>query len=592
MPSAGQEPRKAFGRIPDGERCRFCVVNRRDLPQGSGGVTSGKEFAWSIGGTAGEGLETAGELIAALTAGLGHSPSTGRDFPSRIRGGDTTFTVRLTDGGYLAPPPAIDLSLTFNATVAPRMAAKLGPNALWLVDEGVEVDGPATAFPFTALAKQAGSPRAKNMVALGATAALALLDLGALQKQVSSHFARKGEKIQAINAAAIQLGFDEATMRFTQRFDLPTPQDGPAILLSGNQAACLGALAAGCRFAAAYPITPASDVLEYLTPRLEKLGGMALQMEDEMAALNACIGASFAGARAITATSGPGISLMTETMGLAGSTETPVVVLDCQRPGPSTGMPTKHSQDDLWHLTMGGHGEDVRIVLAPMDVADAFHITSEAFRLAHKFRAPAFVALDQQCSLMKQTVTPFDVAGESARHPKRRPVSHDGDAWSGAFDAYGDDPADVPIPGESGPYLANSTEHGPSGFTTEDPGLRVAMVERRIARMQDIRDGADSPVVVEGDGDVAVVVCGSTTGAAREAAAGDARVVAIRLLWPFPVDAVRAAIGDRRVVVAEANGFAQLAGLLKMHLPVHDRLTSCIRYDGNPVSAEDIRRCM
>ncbi len=549
-------------------------------------------FAWSIGGTAGEGLETAGELFAAWTASVGHAPSTGRDFPSRIRGGDTTYTVRIAPGGHLAPPPHVDLALTFNQTVAKRMAERLGPDALWLVDDGIEVDGPAESFPFTQLAKSAGSPRSKNMVALGATAALAGLELAPLTERIRDWFSRKGEDVQAANVAAAESGHREAIERFGQRFHLGHADDGPAMLLSGNQAACLGALAAGCRFTAAYPITPASDVLEYLTPRLEELGGMALQMEDEMAALNACIGASFAGARALTATSGPGISLMTETMGLAGSTETPVVVLDCQRPGPSTGMPTKHGQEDLWHLTMGGHGEDVRIVLAPMDVADAFHATSEAFRLAHKFRAPAFVALDQQCSLMKQTVPPFDVEAEAARHPARLPVSHEADAWSGGFEPYGEHSHEVPIPGEPGPYLSNSTEHGPTGFTTEDPGLRKKMVERRLDIMQDIVDDCHDAVVVEGDGDVAVVACGSTVGAAREACQDGGRMVAIRLLWPFPVDAVRQAIGDRKVVVAEANGFAQLAALVKMHLPVHERTKSCIRYDGNPVTAADIRGCI
>lgn len=555
-------------------------------------MTLGQGFVWTIGGTAGEGLETAGELFAAWTAGEGHRPTTGRDFPSRIRGGDTTFTVRLMEGGHLAPAPQVDLALTFNATVAPRMAARLGPGALWLVDEGVHVDGPATLFPFTTLAERAGSKRAKNMVALGATAALTGLPLSTIHERVKGQFSSKGAEVQAANAAALDAGHLEASERFGRRFDLPAKQEGDAMLLSGNEAACLGALAAGCRFTAAYPITPASDVLEYLTPRLGQLGGLALQMEDEMAALGACIGAAFAGARALTATSGPGISLMTETMGLAGSTETPVVVLDCQRPGPSTGMPTKHAQEDLWHLCMGGHGEDVRIVLAPTDVADAFRITSEAFRLAHGFRAPAFVALDQQMSLMKQTVPPFDVASEAARHPVRQEVAHDANAWEDGFHPYGDDPAIVPIPGEPGTYLANSTEHGPSGFTTEDPVIRARMVERRLDRMHQIIGAMDSPVVVEGDGDVAVVTCGSTTGAVREACDGRARVVALRLLWPFPTEPVQQAIGERNVVVAEANGFAQLSGLLRMHLPVHDRLQQCNRYDGMPLTADDVREVL
>lgn len=513
-------------------------------------------------------MESGGEAFARALASLGYLPSTQRNFPSRIRGGDTTFTVRVTEGGFLAPGPVL-LGIVLNDSV--KVEAEL-----------VLRDG---EFPFSDVAKACGSR--PNMVALGASAFLFGLDVGDLTAAVSKQFARKGEAVVAANAKALEAGFVEAQTRFHEpKFILPPPALGDRLLLSGNQAASLGALAAGCRFVAAYPITPASDVLEFMTPHIHDQGGIAIQMEDEMAALNACIGAAFAGARSLTATSGPGISLMTETMGLAGSTETPVVVLDCQRPGPSTGMPTKHSQDDIWHLCLGGHGEDVRIVLAPMGVADAFYATSEAFRLAWKFRAPAFVALDQQCSLMKQTVPSFDLKAEASKHG-RAPESHEGNAWNNDFLPYGGDA--ITIPGESGPYLSNSTEHGPNGLTTEVPAIRKAMVERRLGIMRGIIANCVDPVHVEGDGDVVILTCGSTTEAAREAALEvGARVVSLRLLWPFPTEAVAKAIGSRRVVVAEANSLGQLAKLVKMHVPIHDRVTECIRYDGNPLSAGDI----
>ncbi len=544
--------------------------------------------AWQIGGTAGEGLESGGEAFARALAGMGYRPSTQRDFPSRIRGGDTTYTVRLTAGGFLAPPPHVDVALAFNDTVLPRMLAKVTKDSLFLIDG--HVTKPDTAarvvqLDFSAIAKQAGLPKAKNVVALGASAAILQIDVEALADAVANQYAHKGDDVVQANRRAVLAGFEAAQGLPT--FALPAPDKQEVLFLSGNEAASLGALAAGCRFAAAYPITPASDVLEYLTPRLKSLNGFAMQMEDEMAALNACIGAGFAGARGLTATSGPGLSLMTETIGLAASTETPVVIFDCQRPGPSTGMPTKHGQEDLWHLCLGGHGEDVRIVIAPMDVEDAFLGANELFRLAWKFRAPGFLALDQQCSLMKQTVAPFDTQAASARHTKREPRTAQS-AWLGGK-PYGGGP--VTIPGEDGVYLANSTEHGPTGFTTEDPIVRADMVDRRRAIMQQIIQDTD-PIHVEGEGDVAVVACGSTVGAVREACEGKARVVAIKLLWPFPVDAVKEAIGDRRVVVAEANGFAQLSSLVRMHLPVHDRLTECLRYDGTPVQAQDVEACL
>jgi pyruvate/2-oxoacid:ferredoxin oxidoreductase alpha subunit len=175
-----------------------------------------------------------------------------------------------------------------------------------------------------------------------------------------------------------------------------------------------------------------------------------------LAACNVLVGAGFTGAKALTATSGPGLSLMTEAIGLAGSAETPIVVVNCQRPGPSTGMPTKHAQEDLWHMIHGGHGEFVRAVLAPTDVADCFHITSEAFRLAEMFRCPAFVAMDQQLSLFKQTIAPWDMQAEAKRHMPRipNPLQSDANAWDHAYSAYYGDGSEHPIrvalPGETG----------------------------------------------------------------------------------------------------------------------------------------------
>jgi 2-oxoglutarate ferredoxin oxidoreductase subunit alpha len=578
-------------------------------------VVAGKDghgVAWLIAGTAGEGLESGGDTFARALAALGYRPTTQRDFPSRIRGGDTTFTVRLTPEGRLAPPGRIDLALAFNDTVLPRVDARMGPGCLLLVDEGhggTFVAGSGCtmeAFPFTALATAAGLAKAKNMVALGASAALLGVGLATLAGSVDDQFRSKGEAVVEMNRKALQAGFDEAVRRYgaTPRFQTPKPESGPALLISGNEACALGALASGCRVAAAYPITPASDILEYLTPRLQALGGTALQMEDELAACNLLVGAGFAGAKALTATSGPGLSLMTEALGFAGSAEVPIVVVDCQRPGPSTGMPTKHGQEDLWHLVHGGHGEHVRIVLSPTDVGDAFDATVEAFRLAERFRAPAFVALDQQASLFRQVVAPFDLEAAARRQGVRGPntLPAGANAWDRSYNAYFGDgsehPVRVAIPGEpGGRHYANSTEHAPSGFTNEDPKVRADMVARRLRRMEAIVGEADRPVVVEGPADAELVLLswGSTTEACREAAGRlrasgrSVKVVAIRLLWPFPRAAAEAALaGTSAILCVEANGFGQLARLVKSELPVHARLRSLAVSDGRPIPSDAI----
>lgn len=550
--------------------------------------------AWLIGGTAGEGLESGGEIFASAMAAAGQRPSTGRDFPSRIRGGDTTFTVRLTPGGFLAPAHTVDLALVFNATVAPRVVSRLHPNALLLVDEGVAGIEAAQAhpFPFTKLATEAGDKRAKNMVALGASAALMDAPIEALQEAIERRFKRKGADVINVNLAAFQAGHALAQSTFTQRFPVPEPHGGDAMFLSGNQAFCLGALAADCTVAAAYPITPASDILEFMMARLAKIGGAALQMEDEMAAMGVCIGAAFAGRRALTATSGPGLSLMTEMVGLAEATETPVVIVDCQRPGPSTGMPTKHAQDDVWHLCHGGHGEAVRAVLAPMDVADAHRTAGQAFDLADQFHCPVYVAMDQQMSLMKQTV-PILAAARTT--PAPRPSGAPANAWDGTYLPYGD-AGDAPQlrgrPGEPwGMHLSNSTEHGPNGLTTEDPKIRVAMVERRLQRLRAMATTTDDAVVTFGPPSKTVIVSfGSTVGACQEAGAGcGATVVAVRLLWPLPAQAIADAIGDAdRVLVVEANSMGQFESLLRAEVDLPARVESLRRFDGNPITSNQI----
>ncbi len=548
--------------------------------------------AWMVGGTAGEGLETAGEAFARALASAGYRPSTQRDFPSRIRGGDTTATVRVTPEGYLAPAPHIDLALAFNETVCARMDAKLGPGSLLLVDDGIQFVSTheVASFPFRQTAKDLGEPRAMNMVALGASAFLMAVPRDVVAKAVELMFAHKPSVVES-NLQALDAGMDLAKERFGEpRFPVPEASPEPLLWLSGNEAASLGALAAGCRVAAAYPITPASDVLEFLTPRLHEIGGVALQVEDEIAALNMCLGANFAGARSITATSGPGLSLMTETIGLAGATETPAVILNCQRPGPATGMPTKHAQEDLWHMAHGGHGEFPRAVIAPTCVADAYHATIEAFRLAETWRCPVIVAMDSQMDLFKQAITPPDVEVPWTRTPNPHP---DGlDSWSG-FEPYGSAER-VGIPGEpGGRFYANSTEHGPSGFTNEDPAVRDGMLARRAKRLESIRADAHDPVVVfeppTRTTDATIVAWGSTVEAAREAGQSlGARVIAVRLIWPFPAAAFEAALGDGPILVAEANATGQLARLIQSELPLHGRIRKVLRNDGTPVRATDI----
>ena len=251
----------------------------------------------------------------------------------------------------------------------------------------------------------------KNMVAIGATCAVLNLDINVFEVVVQEIFGRKGQQVVKKNMEAIQAGYDYLRNQITensQLMELEKADGKKRLFMIGNDAIAFGAIAGGCRFMAAYPITPASEIMEYLIKKLPALGGAVIQTEDEIAAATMAIGANYGGVRAITASAGPGLSLKMEAIGLSGMTETPLVIVDTQRGGPSTGLPTKQEQSDLMAMIYGTHGEIPKIVIAPSTVEEAFYDTAEAFNFAEEYQCPVIILSDLQLSLGKQTVEPLD----------------------------------------------------------------------------------------------------------------------------------------------------------------------------------------
>jgi 2-oxoglutarate/2-oxoacid ferredoxin oxidoreductase subunit alpha len=575
-----------------------------------------RDVAWLIGGKTGEGVDSAGEIFARAAARVGAEVHTFRLFPPIIKGGPTSYEVRAAQVPVRARADALDCVIALDDETAVRHGPALRPGGLLLTDP--DRAGPPRAaangaagkpngavvcpVPFTALARGLGGPIMRNIVALGVSARLFDLDVAVLRETVRRRFDDKSAGVQEQNGAAVDAGWRHADAHLAglaRAEGLPRAARGAGRwLLSGNDAIALGALAAGCRLYASYPITPASDILEWMATHLPAVGGAALQTEDEIAALGVVIGAGYAGVRAMTATSGPGLSLMTETMGLAGMAEIPAVIVAAQRPGPSAGMPTKHEQSDFLHMVYASHGEFPRIVLTPGTIEQCFIDTALAFNLAERFQCPVIVAVDQDLVLARSTAAQLPL--DEVRIDRGERLS-DADAAErgGTYERYALTPSGVSpraVPGQAGiRFLSSGDAHDPRGvIDVEDPEVRRAMVDKRLRKTQNVWRYA-AGTAAEGEGDVLVISLGSPCGPIREALARlrdsglAARFLQLRILWPFPAHEVAPEVARaRRVVVVEHNATGQVATLLHSHVGGHGKVTGLRRYDGLPFRPADI----
>ena len=321
----------------------------------------------------------------------------------------------------------------------------------------------------------------RNTISLGVLGALIGMDPSIVRNEVAGVYKRKGEKVVDLNAhcASSKAGERYVAEHFAAQpsgYTLQAGADGDRLIMMGNDAIAFGALVGGCRFMAGYPITPATDVLEWMAKYAPRFGGVVIQAEDELAAINMVLGAAFTGARAMTSTSGPGQALMTEAIGLAGVLEIPVVVVECARAGPSTGMPTKTEQSNLDHLIFSGHGEIPRFVIAPGTVEDAFYMAATAFNLAEKYQLPVFLLTEQALCQSKATLPVLDVERVRVDRGKLQtdPVVF-GEYKRFAFTEDGVSPRVIPGV-EGGMHLAPGSEHNDAGVITENAHNRERMM--------------------------------------------------------------------------------------------------------------------
>lgn len=563
-----------------------------------------QQLAWKVGGQQGEGIESTGEIFSMAMNRLGYYLYGYRHFSSRIKGGHTNnkITVRPTEVRII--PDDLDILVAFDQETIDVNYKELTENGIILADakfEPVEPEdskAPVIAIPFTTIASELGTSLMKNMVAIGASAALLKLDKSVFEAVVKEIFAKKGEEVVAKNMLAIEHGYAQLLELAPEKEGAYAlePADGQRRLyMIGNDAIALGALAAGVRFMAAYPITPASEIMEYLIKKLPLFGGTVIQTEDEIAAATMAIGSNYGGVRAFTASAGPGLSLMMEAIGLSGMTEQPLVIVDTQRGGPSTGLPTKQEQSDLMQMIYGTHGEIPKVVIAPSTGTEAFYDTIQAFNIAEELQCPVIILSDLQLSLGKQTVEPFDY--DSIQVTRGKLLSGDSvpeaeeKSYFKRYEVTEDGISPRVLPGmKHAIHHVTGVEHDETGKPSEAAGNRKKQMDKRMKKLENIRfDQAVYANAPHEEADILLVGFNSTRGVLEELQRSlnnqgiTTNHAHIRLIHPFPAEEMMNYVQSaKKVLVVENNATGQLASILKMNVGGHQKIQSVLRYDGTP----------
>jgi 2-oxoglutarate ferredoxin oxidoreductase subunit alpha len=566
------------------------------------------DYTIKIGGEAGQGIQTIGDALGRVFARAGFHVFTDQDYESRIRGGHNFYRIRLADRPITAPREEIDIIVALDRESIGQHGAELNKRGQIIYDSETlkeKHDGPEFLdIPFTKLAMEHGGDRIMaNTVATGAVLGMLGMELTLLLDLIEATFKRKGEHVIAANRNAALAGHDHARKACLKCSFSVTPdkKELKRMLMGGVEAIALGALASGVKFYSAYPMTPSTGIMNYLAGNEKEYGLVVEQAEDEISAINMALGASFAGVRAMTGTSGGGFALMVEGVSLAGMTETPLVVALGQRPGPATGFPTRTEQGELEFLLHAGHGEFPRFIFAPGSPEQAFFLTNKAFDLTEKYQVPAFILFDTFLSDSQWTYQGFDLGRIRNTDYRLR-----GDAFAAlpgykrhAYTESGVSPLGVPGDAKH-VVVTDSDEHDEDGHIVEDAETRIKMVEKRLLRKLPAMSGDVSPPFLYGDHrpDIVVTGWGSLYGPLREAVdelAGSYGIAMLHFseLFPFPgterFDYLLLLRQARLTICVEHNATGQFARLTRtetgfeFHAHLH-------KYDGRPFTREELVR--
>lgn len=565
-----------------------------------------------MAGSGGDGIVSAGESLIGAAAYEGYHAMMTKSFGSQVRGGESSCRVRLSTRRVHNPGGVLDVAVALNWDDFLKFGAELpvSGNTVVIYDSktGIAPDAiplvgvsPKEVFavPIGEMARTAaGTDKAKNTVVLGLISGWFGIARKSILRGLEKKFAKKGPELVAANERAFILGEEFARdnpLAKPRAMDAPAPSSGPKILTDGNDMCAAAAIFAGCEFFAGYPITPSTEVMQFFTREVWKYGGSVLQCEDEMASIGAALGASFAGKKAMTATSGPGLSLKTEIMGLASIAELPLVILDVQRGGPSTGLPTKPEQSDLFAAAFSGHGDVLRPILAPTSVADTLDVTVEAFNIAEHYQTPVLILSDQEVAQRKETVDRPDTS-RFVIEERKRPTATDLESYA-RFRRTEDGISPISHPGMAGGnYQGAGIEHNENGNPTASGKVHAAMNEKRFRKLGPLKRRRD---LFHIDGNpsakLGLVAWGSIAGVCREALARalaeglDVKLIVPWLVYPVAEEVYRDFFASVKAgFVVELSHQGQLYRILRMYTDVPAGVVSYARNGANPIQPHDV----
>jgi 2-oxoglutarate/2-oxoacid ferredoxin oxidoreductase subunit alpha len=558
------------------------------------------ELSIRIAGQAGQGMQTIGEVLCRMFKAAGFHVFAHQDNMSRIRGGNNYFQIRISSDPVFTLRNKAEIIVSLDKASIALHKKELASNGIIIADKSksgiIEDGGFIFDVPLSRLAiEAAGKELFVNSVSCGVIAAITGTGFNFLEDVLKKVFSDKPGQVIADNIASAKKGFEfSAKKPEFAAFMIRRNKAQNNLLMTGTEAMVLGAIRAGCKFYSGYPMSPSTGIMERIAGYSKQFNILVEQAEDEIAAINMIIGASFCGARSLTATSGGGFALMVEGLSLAGMTETPIVVIVAQRPGPATGFPTRTEQADLDFILSAGHGEFSRVLYTPGTIEQAFYLTGKAFSVSEKYQIPVLVLSDQHLAECYQDIPALE---QEKINSNRFIISKEESLKIKDYKRYvlnesGISPRAIPS-WSLDPVYADSDEHNEEGHITEDAGIRIKMVEKRLyKKMAALEREIEQPITgfIQG-AQVLLLGFGSTFGVLSEVAGssrGKIGFVHLSQVWPFPKLELKRILKDaKKIITVENNAGAQLAKLLRRETGI-EAGGSILKFDGRPFNLDDL----
>ncbi len=550
-----------------------------------------------ICGEAGRGIQTVEMLLTRIFKLGGLNVFATKEYMSRVRGGSNSTQIIISSKKVLAPLSRIDILVPLDKLALPHLKKRIGKNTIILGEkEKILPEGEILDVPFTKIAEEIGNPIFANIVAVGLIAAIFRINQQIPLEYTRKHFLAKGEKIVQGNMIAIKKGYELASdlrkIESIAQLSIPIPDPQQhikeEIILNGAEAVSLGAISGGCHFISAYPMSPSTGVLTFLSQHAEEFNIIAEQAEDEISAINMALGAWYTGARGMVTTSGGGFALMQEGVSLAGMLEMPVVIHLAQRPGPATGLPTRTEQGDLELALYSGHGEFPRIIYTPGGIQDLFYLTQRAFNLADEYQIPVIILTDEYLMDSYYNTAEFNLSkikiekyiSKTKKDYRRYQLAKNGISERG-----------IPGWGE-GLVLVDSDEHDEQGRITEDLELRTKMVDKRLKKFKEIKKGEISPELIGNqEYDTLIVGWGSTYHIIKEALESlkedKVSFLHFKQVYPLPSKTEDYLKKAKKVIMVENNATSQFSKLLKLYTGI-EVAHEVLKYNGLPFFVDEL----